>query len=63
MNPYTGELLKETPLSKDFFTVILYLHRNLLLGKIGTQIIGYSIIIFIISLISGLILWFPKNKK
>ncbi|WP_291870696.1 PepSY-associated TM helix domain-containing protein [Maribacter sp.] len=64
VDPYTGELLKEKEQSKDFFTVVLKIHRNLLLKKeIGRKIIGYSVILFIISLITGIILWFPKSKK
>ncbi|WP_160113997.1 PepSY domain-containing protein [Aquimarina sp. AU119] len=63
INPYTGEILNEVFLARDFFTIILYIHMNLLLGEIGTQIIGWSVIVFIISLISGLILWFPKNNR
>lgn len=63
IHPYTGDLLYEIPLASDFFTIVLYIHMNLLLGEIGTQIIGWSVIVFIISLISGLILWFPKNTK
>ena len=57
VDPYTGELLKEKEQSKDFFTVVLKIHRNLLLKKeIGRKIIGYSVILFIISLITGIIL-------
>jgi uncharacterized iron-regulated membrane protein len=43
---------------------VLKIHRNLLLKKeIGRKIIGYSVLIFIISLLTGIILWFPKNRK
>jgi uncharacterized iron-regulated membrane protein len=64
INPYTGELLKEKEQLKDFFTVVLKIHRNLLLKKeIGRKIVGYSVIIFIISLTTGIILWFPKNIR
>ena len=64
INPYTGELLKEKNQSKDFFAIVLRIHRNLLLKKeIGRKIIGCSVIIFVISLLTGIILWFPKNRK
>lgn len=63
INPYTGKLLFEKSLSKDFFTIVLYIHMNLILGELGAQIVGWSVILFIISLISGLILWFPKSMK
>ncbi len=69
LNPYTGSVLYETPLASDFFTIVLYLHMNLILGELGAQIVGWSVLVFILSLISGLVLWFPKrfivfkNKK
>lgn len=64
INPYNGELLKEKEKSKDFFSIILGIHRNLLLKKeVGRKIIGYSIALFILILISGVILWFPRNRK
>jgi uncharacterized iron-regulated membrane protein len=64
INPYTGKLLKEKALSDDFFTIVLRIHRNLLLEKeFGRQIIGWVVIIFAISLITGIIMWVPKNKK
>lgn len=63
LNPYTGNLLKEKNLASDFFVIVLYIHQNLLLGELGTQIIGWSVVVFILSLITGLILWFPKNTK
>ena len=36
---------------------------NLLLGDIGKNIIGFSTVIFIMIMISGLILWWPKKRK
>ena len=63
INPYNGLLLQEVFLARDFFTIVLYIHMNLLLGEIGTQIIGWSVLIFILSLITGLILWFPKSMR
>ncbi len=63
VNPYTGEILREVFLATDFFTIILYIHMNLLLGEVGTQIIGWSVVLFIFSLITGLVLWFPRSLK
>ena len=34
-----------------------------MLGEIGKQIVGAFVIIFIICLLSGLILWWPKRNK
>nr|MCU0354220.1 PepSY domain-containing protein [Cytophagales bacterium] len=64
INPYTGEVLKVKDLNYDFFTIIIQLHMNLLLPyEIGHQIVGAAVLVFVVSLISGLILWFPASKK
>lgn len=63
-NPYTGEVLKEKRLNKDFFRFILQGHYYLWLpDKIGHPIVGWAVFIFLIILISGLIMWWPKNLK
>lgn len=63
-NPYTGELLHVQNLNEDFFIIIENLHMYLLLPEaIGKQIVGISTIIFVIMLITGIILWWPKKKK
>ena len=64
INPYTGEVVKNENTKYEFFTLILRLHRNLLLNRqVGKMIIGTSVIIYVILLLSGLVLWWPKNKK
>ncbi|WP_053405406.1 PepSY domain-containing protein [Persicobacter sp. CCB-QB2] len=62
IDQYTGEVLKVKNLEKDFFTIILYLHISLLLPY-GKEIIGVSTLLFLVLLISGLYLWFPRNKN
>lgn len=62
IDQYTGEVLKIKNLRTDFFTVILYLHISLLLPN-GELIVGISTLIFLILLISGIVLWWPKNTK
>ncbi|RXM40174.1 PepSY domain-containing protein [Chryseobacterium sp. CH21] len=63
-NQYTGELLGQPNVSStQFFETVLDLHRNLMMGNVGRQIVGASVLIFCILLISGLILWLPKKLK
>jgi len=63
INPFTGKIQKIEDATTEFFEVIFSLHWSLLLtNDIGQPIVGISVIIFIISLITGLILWWPKNK-
>ncbi|MCM4159269.1 PepSY domain-containing protein [Antarcticibacterium flavum] len=63
-NPYTAELAHVQDLENDFFLIIEDLHMHLLLPEaIGKQIVGASTLIFILMLITGIILWWPKKKK
>lgn len=64
LNPYTGEFLYAQDFTTDFFEIIKSLHMYLLLPQdIGRQIVGISTIIFILMLITGIILWWPKKLK
>ncbi|KOS07384.1 hypothetical protein AM493_16045 [Flavobacterium akiainvivens] len=63
VDPYTGEILGIYDQEKDFFNIVKMLHWSLLLKtEIGQPIVGWSTFIFVIMLITGLILWWPKNK-
>lgn len=63
-NQYTGEILGQPEVgSGRFFEVVLDLHRNLMMGNTGRQIVGASVLMFCVLLISGLILWLPKKLK
>ncbi len=63
VNPYSGELIKVVDLESGFFHFILEGHLNLWMGEVGNKIVSYSTLIFLFILISGLILWWPRNKK
>ncbi|MFG4003131.1 peptidase [Flavobacterium aquidurense] len=63
IDPYTGKVLATTPQEKRFFVFVLKIHRQLLLGDTGQIIMGTSCLIFVIMLISGIILWWPKKIK
>lgn len=62
INPYSGKVLKVRDNEKDFLSVVLQLHRTLLIPY-GHDIIRWSTVIFIFMLISGIVLWWPKNKR
>lgn len=69
INPYTGEVIhsiQKEPGESDFFSFVLKGHRTLWIpGKAGKMIVGYSILIFVVTLLTGLVLWYPRkwNKK
>jgi len=63
INPYTGDVVKNENTKYEFFTLVLRLHRNLLLNRgVGSMIVGSSVLILVIMLITGIVLWWPKNK-
>jgi uncharacterized iron-regulated membrane protein len=68
LNPYTGGFLKKQQLlgdgKFDFFRFIIDGHRALWLPyEIGRPVVGVGTLIFVILLITGLIMWWPKNLK
>jgi len=63
LNPYTGQVLKVQNLKTDFFTIVQYLHMYLLLPPaIGKWVVDIAVITFVVMLVSGLVLWWPRNK-
>ncbi|KFF05358.1 PepSY-associated TM helix domain-containing protein [Flavobacterium reichenbachii] len=63
VDPYTGKVLGAISEKNRFFSIILDLHRHLIMGDIGKFITGCSCLIFVFMLLSGLILWWPKKIK
>jgi uncharacterized iron-regulated membrane protein len=64
LNPYTGKILHEENPQSNFFIVVEYIHLYLLLPpKIGGMVVGISVLVFIVMMISGIILWWPKRKS
>lgn len=63
VNPYTGENLGIINKDQDFFGITLKIHRWLLIGETGKIITGISALLFLLMLISGIVLWCPKNLK
>lgn len=63
-NPYNGALLHVEDLEQNFFAFIRKTHLYLMLPKtIGKMVNGVCVIVFVIILISGLVLWWPKRKS
>ncbi|MBB6330246.1 putative iron-regulated membrane protein [Chryseobacterium sediminis] len=64
VDPYTGKVQEVEDAKKDFFEIVLDLHRRLLLGeKIGKTITGYSTLVLAIILFSGLVIWYPRKMS
>lgn len=63
MNPYTGEVLKHKDMTRDFFRIIIDGHFYLWLPHhIGQPIVASATLVFVVLMITGMILWWPKNK-
>ncbi|MEO9953913.1 PepSY-associated TM helix domain-containing protein [Nonlabens sp.] len=64
LDPYTGKVIQVDNHMTGFFAFILEGHMRLWLPKeIGEQVVGVSILIFILIIISGFFLWVPKKRK
>jgi uncharacterized iron-regulated membrane protein len=64
MNPYTGQLTGLIDYKYEFFNVVKFLHWSLLLNTAyGQPVVGVATLIFVLLLITGMILWWPKNLK
>ncbi|MBE7175184.1 MAG: PepSY domain-containing protein [Mucilaginibacter polytrichastri] len=64
LNPYTGEVLKVKDMSDDFFRIMINGHFYLWLPPaIGQPVVASATLCFFVLLVTGLILWWPKNKS
>ncbi|MBT2556395.1 PepSY domain-containing protein [Hymenobacter sp. ISL-91] len=64
LNPYTAQVLHEQDLRTHFFTIIQEIHMHLLLPEaVAKWVVGISISIFVVMLLTGLVLWWPKRKQ
>lgn len=59
-DPYTGEVLKYDR-TANFFYIMAHLHASFLWHGTGEWIVDIATIIFLIELISGIILWWPRK--
>ncbi|MFC0774174.1 PepSY-associated TM helix domain-containing protein [Terrimonas alba] len=63
LNPYSGEVLKHKNMNRDFFRIVLDGHFYLWLPHhIGQPIVASATLIFLVMMITGLILWWPRSK-
>lgn len=64
VNQYTGEILGIYNEKYDLFPILKAIHWSLLLNSDwGKYVVGIPVILFIIMLITGIVLWWPKNKR
>lgn len=64
VNPYTGEVLKVKNMYRDFFYLVLMGHFYLWLPPaIGQPVVASATLIFLVMLVTGIVLWWPKKNK
>jgi uncharacterized iron-regulated membrane protein len=64
LNPYTGKVLETANMDEGFFRFILDGHYYLWLPpEIGQPVVASATLIFLVLLLSGLYLWYPRNKN
>lgn len=56
IDPFTGDRIGEVPESSAFFQWVTNLHRSLFLKSTGRLIVGITSLLFLISIVTGLIL-------
>ncbi|MDF2190003.1 PepSY-associated TM helix domain-containing protein [Paraflavitalea sp. CAU 1676] len=63
INPYTGQVLKAKDMNDDFFRWILDGHFYLWLPPtIGQPVVATATLVFVVMMITGIVLWWPRNK-
>ncbi|WP_344977197.1 PepSY-associated TM helix domain-containing protein [Compostibacter hankyongensis] len=62
LNPRTGEVSGIIDNKYEFFNIVKFIHWSLLLStELGQPVVGWSTLIFVLMLITGLVLWWPKK--
>ncbi|MEQ1529676.1 MAG: PepSY-associated TM helix domain-containing protein, partial [Methylococcales bacterium] len=70
VHPYTGEIVSQSFWGQTIWSLIYEMHADLLMGKLGTDIgkTAFKIVCFLgifllVSALTGLYFWWPKNHK
>lgn len=64
INPYTGKVSGVINHKYEFFQLVKILHWSLLLHTdYGQPIVGVAVLLFVVSLISGIITWWQGKLK
>ncbi len=63
VNPYTAEITGQHGREGSFFGTVLELHRTLLAGDLGRYAVELATCWGIVSLLTGLLLWWPRGKE
>lgn len=62
INQYDGKIVGEMGLIKNFFAVMLFMHSNLFMGKIGSYIVGVMGLVLLFFVVTGIYIWLPSRS-
>lgn len=64
IDQFSGKVLGVIDLKHEFFSIVRPIHQYLLFKKpIGSFIVGFSVLTFLVIIITGFIIWLPKKLK
>lgn len=63
INPHNGKVLGDLKKEEKFMSQVERMHGELMIGKAGDRIVEMAACWAMILLITGLYLWWPRNKK
>lgn len=64
LNPYTGQVLRTVDMDSDFFRIVINGHFYLWLPpQIGKPIVASATLVFLVMMITGIVLWWPRNRS
>lgn len=61
VDPYTARVVDTHVGGERFFEVTEAVHRRLLAGEIGRGIVGAATVCFVVILLSGVVIWWPRT--
>lgn len=61
-DPYTGEILHVDRHTLMIIVLVVFFHTTLMLGHFGHEVIRWSTLVFAIQLVSGIAIWWPRNR-
>ena len=61
IDPYTARVVDTHRGGERFFEVTEAIHRRLLAGEIGRRIVGIATLCFVVILLSGIVIWWPRT--
>lgn len=62
INQFTGKVVGEMSMIKNFFAIMLFMHANFFMGKIGAYFVGVLGLVLLFFIISGIYIWLPQRN-